>query len=145
MEKDEEKWISLKEASKISGYAPDYIGELIRKGKIPGKQVVCNVAWMTTKEAILAYKERQKRGEVKKLSKKEKFSQFLEETKRKILLQFEILKLFFNTFKSIFVIFLILILIIFTLFFYLFSSIQRKTISKESFPPQIEKIEGPTF
>lgn len=40
----EEKLISLKEAARISGYAPDYIGQLIRKGKIAGKQVYYNVA-----------------------------------------------------------------------------------------------------
>lgn len=50
--KNEQKYISLKEAAEISGYAPDYIGQLIRKGKLPGKQVYCTVAWMTTEEAI---------------------------------------------------------------------------------------------
>lgn len=50
-----EKFISLKEAAKISGYAPDYIGQLIRKGKIPGKMVYSNVAWVTTEEAIREY------------------------------------------------------------------------------------------
>lgn len=59
----EPKLISLKEAAEISGYAPDYIGQLIRKGKIPGKQVYCNVQWMTTREAILEYlkKDRKER------------------------------------------------------------------------------------
>lgn len=49
------KYISLKEAAEISGYAPDYIGQLIRKGKLPGKQVYSNVAWVTTEDAIRAY------------------------------------------------------------------------------------------
>ena len=52
---DDTEYITLKEAALISGYAPDYIGQLIRRGKIPGKQVYANVAWVTTKEAISAY------------------------------------------------------------------------------------------
>jgi hypothetical protein len=48
-------YITLKEASERFGYAPDYIGQLIRKGKIEGKQVYANVAWMTTEEAMSAY------------------------------------------------------------------------------------------
>lgn len=56
MPKQSEKYISLKEAAKISGYSSDYIGQLIRQGKLPGKQVFSNVAWMTTREAIEQYK-----------------------------------------------------------------------------------------
>lgn len=48
-------YITLKEASERFGYAPDYIGQLIRKGKIEGKQVYANVAWMTTEESMLEY------------------------------------------------------------------------------------------
>lgn len=48
-------YITLKEASERFGYAPDYIGQLIRKGKIEGKQVYANVAWMTTAEAMEEY------------------------------------------------------------------------------------------
>lgn len=55
-EKQQEGYITLKEASERFGYAPDYIGQLIRKGKIEGKQVYANVAWMTTEEAMEAYK-----------------------------------------------------------------------------------------
>ena len=49
--------ITLKEASKISGYSSDYIGQLVRSGKIPGKQVYYNVAWMTTASDVLNYKK----------------------------------------------------------------------------------------
>lgn len=57
-------YISLKEAARISGYSPDYIGQLIRKGKLPGKQVFSNVAWMTTEDAIREYieKDREKKA-----------------------------------------------------------------------------------
>lgn len=55
-----EKMISLKEAAEISGYAPDYIGQLIRSGKLPGKQVFSNVAWVTTEQAIRDYMDGKK-------------------------------------------------------------------------------------
>ncbi len=51
----EEKYITLKEAAKLSGYAPDYLGQLIRKGKLRGKQIYLNVAWVTTEEALRDY------------------------------------------------------------------------------------------
>lgn len=52
---ENKEYISLKEASRVSGYSPDYIGQLIRSGKLHGKQVYLNVAWMTTQDAIDAY------------------------------------------------------------------------------------------
>jgi hypothetical protein len=58
MKKEEKKLISLKEAAQISGYAPDYVGQLIRSGKIEGKQVYHSVAWMTTEEAVREYVEK---------------------------------------------------------------------------------------
>jgi hypothetical protein len=58
-EKDE--YISLKEAAEMTGYTPDYIGQLIRSGKISGKQVYLNVAWMTTREALIDYIENKTR------------------------------------------------------------------------------------
>lgn len=51
----EKGYISLKEAAQLSNYSPDYIGQLIRAGKIRGEQVYSNVAWMTTEEEIDAY------------------------------------------------------------------------------------------
>jgi hypothetical protein len=49
------KFITLKEAAKISGYAPDYLGQLIRKGKLKGKRVFLNEAWVTTEEDVRTY------------------------------------------------------------------------------------------
>jgi hypothetical protein len=49
------KEITLKEAAEMSGYSSDYIGQLIRQGKIQGKQVFSNVSWVTTPEAIESY------------------------------------------------------------------------------------------
>lgn len=55
MSRKNNEYISLKEASEISGYSPDYIGQLIRGGKLPGRQVFQQVAWMTTEEDLRAY------------------------------------------------------------------------------------------
>ena len=52
MSKKKDKYITLKEAAEISGYAPDYIGQLIRGGKLDGKQVFSNVAWVTTFKGV---------------------------------------------------------------------------------------------
>jgi predicted membrane protein len=53
-----ERHITLKEAAAISGYTPDYLGQLIRKGKLTGTQVYSHVSWVTTEEAILDYLEK---------------------------------------------------------------------------------------
>lgn len=52
---NKEKLISLKEAAELTGYAPDYIGQLIRKGRLYGKQVYRDVVWMTTEKAVQDY------------------------------------------------------------------------------------------
>lgn len=145
MSEKQENWISLKEASKISGYSADYIGELIRKGKIPGKQVVCKVAWMTTREAILEYKEKQQKREKTKLGKKEKILEFLREIKRKILFQIEIFKIFWKIFGRYLVFFLFFVLFLLAFFSYFVFSLQKKVSNEKILNPQIEKIEGPTF
>ena len=69
------KYISLKEAASISGYAPDYVGQLIRKGKLEGKWVYCNVAWMTTENAIRSYSAENKRKKNPNSSLKETTSE----------------------------------------------------------------------
>lgn len=46
----DEKIISLKEAAENSGYHPDYLGSLIRNGKLEGKKIGRN--WFTTEKAV---------------------------------------------------------------------------------------------
>ena len=59
------KFLTLKEASELSNYSPDYIGQLIRAGKIDGKQIYSNVAWVTTESALRNYMEKKgKEGEL---------------------------------------------------------------------------------
>lgn len=55
-------YITLKEAAKISGYSADYIGQLIRKGKISGRQIYTNIAWVTTEDEIREYINREGKG-----------------------------------------------------------------------------------
>jgi hypothetical protein len=50
-----DEYISLREAARLSGYSSDYIGQLIRSGKLPGKQVFSNVSWVTTEDAVRSY------------------------------------------------------------------------------------------
>lgn len=45
--------ITLRQASKISGYNPDYLGYLIREGRMNGRKVGRN--WMTTTEDVEYY------------------------------------------------------------------------------------------
>ena len=52
------KYLSLKEAAEISGYASDYIGWLIRTGKVKGKRVYTGISWQTTEKAIKNYQKR---------------------------------------------------------------------------------------
>ena len=48
------EYLTLKEASKLTGYASDYIGWLIRRGKIKGKKIY-NASWITNEDAIKYY------------------------------------------------------------------------------------------
>ena len=57
------KYLSLKEAAKISGYSPDYIGWLIRAGKIAGRKIYAGISWQTTEEAIENYRRRKTKSQ----------------------------------------------------------------------------------
>jgi len=70
----ENKLLTLKEAAQISGYAPDYIGQLIRKGKLPGKQVYTNFAWMVGEQDLKNFMTGVRQQQEKKISQKNKAS-----------------------------------------------------------------------
>ena len=63
-EEQQPGYISLKEASVRFGYSQDYLGQLIRKGKLEGKLVYSHVAWVTTPEAVEAYLKRGKKKHI---------------------------------------------------------------------------------
>ncbi|MDO8601050.1 MAG: hypothetical protein Q7R46_00025, partial [bacterium] len=52
------KFLSLKEAAKLSGYSSDYMGSLIRTGKIKGKEIYSGLSWFTTIEEIKKHKNK---------------------------------------------------------------------------------------
>ncbi len=108
----EKNLISLKEAAKESGYSADYIGQLIRAGKIPGKQVYSNIAWMTTAEAVLDYKNAGKNEQ-----NNPSISTKLLKLKRKLEMEIGIIKLVFQNFRSAIPL-LVIIFIIFTALVY---------------------------
>jgi len=61
-ESERGQYLSLKEAAELTTYSPDYIGQLIRAGKIEGHQVYTTVSWVTTEKAIRAYMESRGKG-----------------------------------------------------------------------------------
>jgi hypothetical protein len=63
-EVEREKYLSLKEAAMLTDYSPDYIGQLIRAGKIEGRQVYTNVSWVTTEKAVRTYMETRGRSTI---------------------------------------------------------------------------------
>lgn len=137
MSKDDPKQISLKEAAKISGYSPDYLGQLIRKGKLPGSQVCCNVAWMTTEEAVKEYltkNQNRKNGNTKedidtKVGLSGKFWSFRSNPFKQ--------KAMARIFKIIIYSSIALSVIFFLLLFYIFSVSVEKKLQQNS----LEKIE----
>lgn len=137
MEKD--KMITLKEAAQISNYAPDYIGQLIRSGKIPGKQIYTGITWMTTAEAILNYKKN-KNGHSGQVST----ASFFKRQQRKILLEVNIIKLFFQTFKSAIPIFIIFTVCLFMLVIYgcylIFGSQKKSGIKNQASSEKTEQF-----
>jgi hypothetical protein len=138
--KGNEKYISLREASKISGYSPDYVGYLIRTGKIPGRMVYTGVSWQTTREAILAYKNRQQRKKGK-TNLKEKMGEGLNSLKSRLEFEFNLLKMFFKEFKALLLFLFLLIFFITSISaWFLSSKLEKKIEVKE-----IEKKERITF
>lgn len=128
-----EKYISLKEAAKISGYTPDYIGQLIRKGKLPGKQVYCTVAWMTTEEAIKQYIQKNQNGK-ENLSLKGRIVEKFQQIKTRTLFEIKLAQLFKTALY-----FTIIFLILFSfLLFYIFSISIEKRLEQRA----LEKIEN---
>ena len=54
-----DEWITVSEASKVSGYNEEYITHLIRYGKIKAKKF--SIVWQVSRASLLAYIERTER------------------------------------------------------------------------------------
>ena len=87
-----EKFISLKDAAHISGYTPDYVGQLIRKGKLPGRQVYCTVAWMTTEEAVREYL-RSNQSRKGRISWRDRFGERVQAVRSELLLELKLARM----------------------------------------------------
>ena len=132
--KDKKKYITLKEAAKISGYSADYVGQLIRKGKLPGKQVYYNIAWLTTEKAVKEYMlkaHNTSRGN-KKLNGK--ISEMLYQFKRKFFLDVESGRML----KRFLLILIVLFVIFFLFLFYIFSVNLDNKLNKKAVDRKIE-------
>ncbi len=103
------KYISLKKAAEISNYSADYIGHLIREGKISGRPVYTNITWQTTAEEILNYKNRGRKEKEKAGVKKSFFSKLLN-IQEVLIREIKIIKVFLKTFKFVLPLISILIL-----------------------------------
>jgi hypothetical protein len=103
------KYISLKKAAEISNYSADYIGHLIREGKISGRPIYTNITWQTTAEEILNYKNRGVKEKKKIGVKKRFFSKFLN-IREALIREIKIIKVFVKTFKFVLPLIFILIL-----------------------------------
>ena len=51
-----DEWITVSEASKITGYNEEYITRLIREGKIKAKKF--SIVWQVSRSSLLEYQER---------------------------------------------------------------------------------------
>ena len=48
-----DEWLTISEAAKLSGYHPETLRELVRDGKIKGRKV--SIVWLVDRESLLAY------------------------------------------------------------------------------------------
>ena len=112
MQLKQNKLITLKEAANITGYSSDYIGQLIRAGKIPGKQVYANIQWMTTVDAIKDYRKKSQNKTNDNLSDKFQIQ------RRKFSMEVEILRLFFANFKYALPLLVVIVVSLVSLFTY---------------------------
>jgi excisionase family DNA binding protein len=55
-------WLTISEASRLAGYHPEHIRELVRDGKLKARKVV--IVWLVTRKSLLNYlHEQSQKGE----------------------------------------------------------------------------------
>ncbi|MBI5932706.1 MAG: helix-turn-helix domain-containing protein [Chloroflexi bacterium] len=64
------EWLSVNEASKLSGYHPEYIRRLIRDGEIEAKKF--SIVWQVRSQSLLDYLDAAKSKEDKRFTPKTK-------------------------------------------------------------------------
>ena len=63
-------WLSIQEATKISGYNPEYIRRLIRNGEIEARKF--SIVWQVKRESLLSYIDTAKSMDDKRFTPKSK-------------------------------------------------------------------------
>jgi hypothetical protein len=119
-------YISLKEASELSGYSPDYIGQLIRAGKLSGKQVFQQVVWVTTEKDLQAYMNNKRTGVARGVAKTP-----LEWAKRMFAKRYGALEVPHLT-NRILSIAVVVTIVLFLLLFYIFSSSLEQRLNQNA-------------
>lgn len=122
-----EEYISLRDAAKMSGYSPDYVGQLIRSGKLPGKQVFSHVAWMTTEDALQEYMQK-KRGGKTPSSWQDTAADAIRSIPHRVRRQFEMPKLFTKALYGV----VILSVCFLLLLFYIFSTSLERELNQKA-------------
>jgi predicted HTH domain antitoxin len=128
---DKNKLISLKEAAKITGYSSDYIGQLIRSGKIPGKQVYANIQWMTSADAIKDYRKKSDN------KKNDNTLDKINIKRRKLAMEIAILRLFFTSFRYALPLLVVIVVSLVSLFTYM----GYLVVAPESSFDNVKKVE----
>ena len=64
------KWLSVDEAAKLSGYHPEYIRRLIREGEIEAKKF--SIVWQVKRTSLIEYIEDAKGKDDKRFNPKSK-------------------------------------------------------------------------
>lgn len=54
-----DKWLTVSEAAKLSGYHPETLRELMRDGKLNARKV--SIVWLVDRESLSAYMARVKK------------------------------------------------------------------------------------
>jgi excisionase family DNA binding protein len=47
------EWLTVQEASELSGYHPEYVRQLVREGKVNAKKF--SIVWMVDRDSLLTY------------------------------------------------------------------------------------------
>ena len=63
-------WLTVNEATKLSGYNPEYITRLIRQGKITARKF--SIVWQVNKDSLLEYMKKAQASGEKRGRKSEK-------------------------------------------------------------------------
>lgn len=53
MTTDGSEWLTVREATKLSGYDPEHIRRLVRDGKVAARKV--SIVWLVDRKSLLAY------------------------------------------------------------------------------------------